>query len=157
VTYRLSLGNDSVNITAGANMRNNRTSTAGQRISKEAFSTIDRLCFLRGPRRRLIKGQRRSFELVIKSWESLVEEEFIWVSCQELDWRSGDGSLRWLRRNEKKWTRLWKEDFMAYVIRSYSETYKSVARIWLVKTENPTACVTANCKVCRSTVALYCL
>jgi hypothetical protein len=35
--------------------------------------------------------------------------------------------------------------------------YKSVARIWLVKTENLVCvcvCVTANCKVCKSSIAL---
>jgi hypothetical protein len=34
---------------------------------------------------------------------------------------------------------------------------KSVAGIRLVKTENCSACVTVNCKVCRIAIALYCL
>jgi hypothetical protein len=32
----------------------------------------------------------------------------------------------------------------------------SVATMRLVKTGNPSACVTVNCKVCRSAIALYC-
>jgi hypothetical protein len=34
---------------------------------------------------------------------------------------------------------------------------KSVARIRLVKTENSSACITVNCKVCRISIAPYCL
>jgi hypothetical protein len=45
--------------------RNSRTSIAKQWISKEAFSTIERLCFLRDSCRGVIKGQRRSFERVV--------------------------------------------------------------------------------------------
>jgi hypothetical protein len=33
----------------------------------------------------------------------------------------------------------------------------SVARMRLVKTENPTACITVNCKLCKTAIALYCL
>jgi hypothetical protein len=41
----------------------------------------------------------------------------------------------------------------SYEIRSYSETV-IVARIRLVKTENSSACVTVNCNVCKSAIAL---
>jgi hypothetical protein len=63
VTYRLiarqRLGKD---ILASANARSNRKAIVRQRISKQAFSTIERLCFLRGPCGDVIKGQRKSFE-----------------------------------------------------------------------------------------------
>jgi hypothetical protein len=39
----------------------NRTSIVRQQISKQSFSTIERLCFLHDPCRGVIKGQR-SFE-----------------------------------------------------------------------------------------------
>jgi hypothetical protein len=46
-----------------------------------------------------------------------------------------------------------------HVCCSYSENgvitmLKSVARIRLAKAKNPSACVTVNCKVCRSVLAL---
>jgi hypothetical protein len=34
------------------------------------------------------------------------------------------------------------------------DCYKSVARIRLLKTENPSVCATVNCKVCRIARAL---
>jgi hypothetical protein len=38
---------------------------ARQRICKQAFSTLERLCFLCGPLRGVVKGQRKSFDLVV--------------------------------------------------------------------------------------------
>jgi hypothetical protein len=39
--------------------------------------------------------------------------------------------------------------------KSQGECYKSVVRLRLVKSENHSACVTVNCKVCRGAIALY--
>jgi hypothetical protein len=39
---------------------------------------------------------------------------------------------------------------------SHSETFNSVTRIRLVKTGNLSGCVTANCKLCTSAIALLC-
>jgi hypothetical protein len=79
VTYRLiarqRLGK---HIPAEAQASNNRTSIARQRISKQAFSTVERLCFLRGPYRGVIKGQK-----------SLLSEPLSRIGSS-----SGDGSSR---------------------------------------------------------------
>jgi hypothetical protein len=60
-----------------------------------------------------------------------------------------------LQNNGKKGIRLCK-GFMCD-LKSQRDCYESVARIRLVKTKKPNACVTVKCKVCRSVIALYCL
>jgi hypothetical protein len=94
-----------------------------------------------------------------------------WGSCclklRQFSWRihlrklfsrlwssSGDGSLRWFRRNGKKRIRLRQEDFMGNLKLQW-DCYKSVARIRPVKTEDPSACATVDCKVCKSAISLY--
>jgi hypothetical protein len=80
--------------------------------------------------------------------------EFIWVVKKWVElWR-------WYSKViEKKWQeriRLWQEDFM-YDLKLQWDGYKSVARIRLMKIENPSSCVTVNWKVYRIAIALYCL
>jgi hypothetical protein len=65
----------------------NRTSIARQGISKQAFSTIKRLCFLRTPRRGVVKGRRRSVViLVVENWVELwsLKSKMIEKKCQEM-------------------------------------------------------------------------
>jgi hypothetical protein len=66
------------------------------------------------------------------------------LGAEELNWRtesvSGDGS----RMIEKRWIRSCKEEYMCAAVEW--DCYKSVANIWLVKTENTGLCVTVYCK-----------
>jgi hypothetical protein len=48
------------------------------------------------------------------------------------------------------------KDFM-YDLKLQRDGYKSVARVRLVKAENPSACAAVNWKVCRIAVVLYCV
>jgi hypothetical protein len=113
-------------IPAEAHTSNNRTPIARQWISKQAFSTTQRMFFLHGRCRDVIKGQRRSFELVVENWV-----EF---------WRRQSKVIE-----KNKWIRLCKEAFRCD-LKLHWDGYESVARIRLVKTENPSACVTVNWK-----------
>jgi hypothetical protein len=79
--------------------------------------------------------------------------------AEELDWVENNGDaeeLDWVENNGKKRIKLRKEDFMCDLTLQWDYD-KSVARIRLVKTENSSAFITLNRKVCRIAIALYCL
>jgi hypothetical protein len=94
------------------------------------------------------------FFFFVRSWQSSVEE-FVLISRWQKFGRvlamavEGD-------REEMAGKELVCDKKTSCVIWSYSDTDKSVARIRLRKMENPSECVTVNCKVYRSAIALYC-
>jgi hypothetical protein len=113
-----------------------------------------RLCFPLVPSR-VVVNKNSVEQPRAKSRVSRCQPAKIWA------WEHGnwiESSLRNLQpqNNGRKGIRLRKEDFLVWFEWSW-DCYNSVARIRLVKTENPNACVTVNCKVCRSAIALYCL
>jgi hypothetical protein len=124
-------------IPAGTNARNNRTSIAWQRISKHDSLTIEAV-FSMG-------SVQRGYKEVFSSIEWSEESSFETPACRDMS--LGTQELNWVENNGKKGSRLWKEDFMCGLMLQWY-CYKAVARTRLEKTENPSACVTVNCKVC---------
>jgi hypothetical protein len=100
------------------------------------------------------QGAWRQDELRLRCLSQL---SFEMPACQDMSVEvvrtEGDGNRIWLRRNGKKRIRLWKKTL--YALQWRWDCYKFVARVRLVKTENISMCVTVNCKVCRSSIALY--
>jgi hypothetical protein len=73
-------------IPAEANVRNNRTSIARQRISKHTFLRIETVFSAWSVQSGYKEGFSWEESVVVRSWENSVEVEFVWVSCQEMGW-----------------------------------------------------------------------
>jgi hypothetical protein len=87
-------------IPAEAYARKNNTSIARQRISKQAFSRIETLCFLRGPCRGVIKGRRKSFESCFcqelgRVLEMAVQGDWEQMAKKELDCAKKTSHMIW--------------------------------------------------------------
>jgi hypothetical protein len=122
-------------IPAEANACNNRASIPRQRTSKHASLTKEAVFSASSVQ----SGNKEGF-----SWEELVVRS--WVTCWELGRvleMAVEGDWEEMARNELDCTKKTSCD-----LKLLWAGYKSVAWIQLVKTENPSACVTVNWKVC---------
>jgi hypothetical protein len=127
-----------------ASGHNNKASITRQRISKHDSLTMEAVF----PAWSLQSGYKGVFRRSSGEYSpvrdvSLLPGDELGI---ELSWQ--------LQNKDEKGTRLWEESFMCD---AKWDCYKLVARIRLVKTENSSACVTVNCELCRSVIALYCL
>jgi hypothetical protein len=141
------LSNDSLNIFARKLIHKQQSSNfrCYERRCKHAFPKIER--FISSAWSVKI-GYKEQF-----SWEELVEIRDASLPGYELGSRRIE--LNWqLQKNGKRKIKLWKGFFMCN-LKWHWDCCKSVARIRLAKIEHPGACVTVNCKVCRSAIALY--
>jgi hypothetical protein len=117
-----------------------------QRRCKYAFPIIQRIYFLRSPRKMVIKKSSDAGSSSIE-WSPVSERQPARTWAWELS--------KWqLQNNGKKAIRPWKEDFECDLKWQW-DCYKSVTWVWLVKTENPSACVTVICNMCRPATVLY--
>jgi hypothetical protein len=137
-------------IRAGANAHTHWTSNVRQRISKQAYLTV---------------------EAVFSSWsvQSGHNEVLSRIKWNEVKWRVElrDASLPGYelgsRGNELnrvfgiRCCRIRARKELGCEKKWQWNCYKSVTRIRLVKTKNPSACATEKCKIRTSVIALYCL
>jgi hypothetical protein len=132
---------------AETNTRNNRTPIARQRISKHMSLTIEAVFSAWSVQ----SGYKEGFsweKIVVRSWDSSAEDEFIWVSCCRVLATAVEDDWEEMTRNELDSAK------KTSCVKSQWDCYISVVRIRLLKTENPSACVSENCKVCKSAIAL---
>jgi hypothetical protein len=91
---------------------------------------------------------------VVRAKKSSVEKK--WVEFRDASLPAYEFGIREIELAvaDKKGLGLWKEDFICD-LKLQGDCYNSVAWIRLVKSEKPNACVTLNCKVRRSEIALW--